>query len=104
VAKHLVAGLMAELVVDGFEVVEVDEAENAGALDPAGNGQGMAELLVEAAAIEQAGEFILIRQGFQGRDALALLVQLLLGLGGDDQRSFQQLTHVGAHSAGVGTA
>lgn len=33
----------------------------------------MVELLVEAMTIEQADKLVLIRKGFQGRDALALL-------------------------------
>ena len=68
--QHFVAGLVTEFVVDGLEIVQVDEAQNTGAADPPGNGQGLAKLLVETPAVEQAGEFVLVGEGFQRCDAL----------------------------------
>ena len=99
-AQHFVSSLMAQGVVDRLEIIEVDEGQNAGAFQAHGDGKGMAELFVETAAVDQPGQFVPIGQGLEHGDTLALGGQLLLGLGGDDQRLFEQAAQAGAVGAG----
>ncbi|MNL67976.1 hypothetical protein D3C87_1926270 [compost metagenome] len=62
-AQNLVAGGMAEIVVDPLEAVEVDE--QAADLDPGGIGShdGFVERCLEALAVEKAGQVVGDRLG-----------------------------------------
>ena len=72
--EHLVAGSVAEAVVDGLEVVEVEEHDGeAAALAPRA-GRGVADALAEQRAVGQAGDGIV-----EGLVRELLLERLALG-------------------------
>ena len=73
-ADQLVAGLVAERVVDVLEAVDVDHEQGAGAHAAARGGDLELELLQEPAAVEQVGERVVIGEVLQ-----ALVVGLALG-------------------------
>ena len=50
---------MAIDIIDGFEIIEVDQREHAAFVVAPGVGQGAPELAVEAAPVHQSGEFII---------------------------------------------
>src|SRR5581483_5630868 len=82
VAQHGVAGGMTGRVVDALEVVDVDAQYRAVFGVAAGPGQLALELLVEPAAVEQAGELVVV-----GHVSQALLVAHALGHVARDDRA-----------------
>ena len=74
VADQVVAGVVAERVVDRLEAVDVDDHHRALAAVAGGEGDVLVELGAEAAAVEQAGERVVIGE-------VAQLGLGLLGLG-----------------------
>ncbi len=59
-ADDLVAGLVAAGVVDVLEAVEVEQVERALAAVARGVGDELGQLLVEAAAVEEAGQRVVV--------------------------------------------
>ena len=103
-AQHRIAGPVAKLVVDGLEVIEVDESEHSGAAVPARDRQRPLELVIESATVVEAGQLVFERQLLERDEALALGGELLLLLDRDDQCLLEQFAHVGIGVLGVGTA
>ncbi len=74
--EHVVAGTVAEDVVDLLEAVDVEEDDRAGKLRPARLDEGQFELLEERAAVEETGE----RIGAGETDELGLALLALDGV------------------------
>ena len=83
-AQQLVAGLVAEAVVDLFETVEVHEQQRHAGVAPPPLGKGEFEVLGEERAVGQAGDAVVVGQvGEPAFGALAfvdLALQLFVGL------------------------
>ena len=72
-ADDLVAGLVAARVVDVLEAVEVEQEQRAAAAVAGGVADELGQLLVEAAAVEQVGQRVVVGQVLElGLEALAL--------------------------------
>ena len=80
-ADDLVAGLVAAGVVDVLEAVEVEQEDRALAAVARGVGDVLGELLVEAAAVEELGQRVVVGQVLQ-----LVLEALALGDVADDAR------------------
>jgi hypothetical protein len=76
-AEYPVAGQMALDIIDGFEIIKVNQGENAAITVATGGGQGAVKLPVKATPVHQTGYFIGERQGFQKRNAPALFGEAL---------------------------
>src|SRR5258708_15462819 len=72
VAESGVAGCVSGVIVDGFEVVDVDEGDGEVLADAAGSLEFGVELLLNAAAVEDAAEEVPFRLVFdQGKEVAA---------------------------------
>ncbi len=59
--QHLVAGGVAEAVVDGLEIVEVEQEKGEGPADPPGPDEGVGQTVGEQRAVGEAGQGIVKR-------------------------------------------
>ena len=84
-ADQVVAGVVAERVVDRLEAVDVDDHHRALAAVAGGEGDVLVELGAEAAAVEQAGERVVVGE----------VAQLGLGLLGLRERLVDDLAVLG---------
>ena len=71
ILEQLVAGVVAERVVDDLEVVEIDEGDGHPVVGPLRVAQGLFEAVLEQRAVGQAGESVVVRH-----EANALLAEL----------------------------
>ena len=95
-AQQLVAGRMAERVVDLLEAVEVEEKDRGHATFAAGTGQGLAEPVEQQGAVRQPGQRVV-----QGQPPDPLLGRLALGQVLEHRDLGDDLARRGAHRRGV---
>ena len=69
--QHVVAGRVAERVVDGLEAIDVEEQQRCPLAETAPTLDGMHETCVQVAPVERAGQRVRDRLGFEPPDVIA---------------------------------